>query len=137
MLTRKLLVVFVLLLPSLAHGEEISEGARQQLMVRPPVLLSGDGTVANAYGVPVTQRDVDLHAAFGFCEIRKGDATHQADVTFWPELAPGAPANPPPGPCSKIGQLYEQSGAKAKYDRAYANQRTQQFNAVMRATEVQ
>jgi hypothetical protein len=128
-----LLIILALLLPLPAQAEEISEGARQQLLQQPHALVRGDGAVSEAYGVPVTQSDMDLHGAVGVCELRKGDATHPPDLSFWPELAPGSPANQPPGPCAKIIQMYEQSGAKTKYDRSDANHRTDQYLTIMKA----
>jgi hypothetical protein len=127
------LVILALLLPPLAQAEEISEGARQFLAKQPHELARGDGSIADAYGVPVTQQDMDLYGAVGICTVKKGDDRNPPDVSFWPELAQGAPANQPPGPCAIINQKYEQSGAKAKYDRASIIRRTEQFNAVMKA----
>jgi hypothetical protein len=128
------LIILALLLPLSARAEELSEGAKQFLAKQPPALVRGDGVVSEANGgVPVTQSDMDLRAAIGVCDGRKGDATHPPDPSFWPELTPNAPANQPPGPCTKIHQMYEQSGAKAKYDRSDANLRTEQFGAIMKA----
>jgi hypothetical protein len=130
-----LLIILALLLPLplLAQAEEISEGARQQLLQQPHALVRGDGAVSEANGVPVTQSDMDLHGAVGICTVRKGDDRNPPDLSFWPELAPNTPPNQPPGPCTKLNQMYEQSGAKAKYERANANQRTEQYLAIMRA----
>jgi hypothetical protein len=128
-----LLVVLALLLPLSAQAEEISEGARQFLAKQPPTLAPGNGAVSTAYGVSVTQQDIDLHMAVGTCDLKKGDATHPPDLSFWPELAVGAPANPSPGPCTTAHQMYEQSGAKAKYDRSDANLRSEQYQAMMKA----
>jgi hypothetical protein len=115
-----------------ASAEEISEGARQQLAQQPHALVRGDSAVSNAYGVPVTQEDIDLQGVVGICELYKGDLSHPPDPSFWPDLVPGAPANQPPGPCTKLNQKYEQSGAKAKYNQAYAKKRAEQFNAIMK-----
>jgi hypothetical protein len=129
------LIILALLLPPLAQAQEISEGARQFLAKQPHELVRGDGVASEANGgVPVTQQDMDLHGAVGICATKKGDDRNPPDVSFWPELAKGAPANQPPGPCTIINQKYEQSGAKAKYDRSDANLRTEQFNAIMKAT---
>jgi hypothetical protein len=129
----RIIIILALLLPITAQAEELSEGARQFLAKQPPTLEAGSGAVSTAYGVSVTQQDIDLHMAVGTCDLRKGDATHTPDLSFWPELAVGAPANPPPGPCTTIHQMYEQSGAKAKYDRSDANLRSDQYQAVMKA----
>jgi hypothetical protein len=119
-------------LPLSVQADEISEGARQFLAKQPPTLAQGNGAVSTAYGVSVTQDDIDLHRDVGICDLRKGDATHPPDLSFWPELAVGAPANPPPGPCTRLHQVYEQSGAKAKYDRSDVNLRSDQYQAVMK-----
>jgi hypothetical protein len=134
---RVFLIILALLLPPLAQAEEISEGARRLLAQQPHALERGDGAVSDAYGVPVTQSDIDLHGAVGICAVRKGDDRNPPDLSFWPELAPNTPTNQPPGPCTRINQMYEQSGAKAKYDRANANKRTEQYLAIMRAVEKQ
>jgi hypothetical protein len=127
-------IILALFLPLLAQADEISEGARQFLAQQPPTLAPGNGAVSAAYGgVSVTQQDIDLHMAVGTCDLKKGDATHPPDLSFWPELAVGAPANPPPGPCTTAHQMYEQSGAKAKYDRSDANLRSDQYQAMMKA----
>jgi hypothetical protein len=129
---RFFIVSAMFLLPLLAQAEEISEGARQFLAKQPPALVRGDDAVSDAYGVPVTQSDMDLYGAVGICAAKKGDDRNPPDLSFWPELAQGSPANQPPGPCTKINQMYEQSGAKAKYERAFANKRTEQFTAIMK-----
>jgi hypothetical protein len=135
MLTKILRLAAALALLALPlSAEEMSEGARQFLAQQPPTLSQGSGAVSTAYGVSVTQQDIDLHMAVGTCDLKKGDATHPPDLSFWPELAVGAPANPPPGPCTTAHQMYEQSGAKAKYDRSDANLRSDQYQAVMKAT---
>jgi hypothetical protein len=129
----RFLMALALLLPSLAQAEEISEGARQFLAQQPPTLAPGSGAVSTAYGVSVTQNDIDLRAMVDICNVRKGDATHPPDLSFWPELGANAPPNQPPGPCATINQKYEQSGAKAKYSRSDANLRSDQYQAIMKA----
>jgi hypothetical protein len=129
----KWLIILALFLPLSARAEEISEGARQFLAHQPKALARGDGAVSTAYGVSVTQDDIDLRGYVDICNVRKGDVTHSPDLSFWPELAPSAPPNQPPGPCARINQKYEQSGAKAKFLQSDANLRSDQYLAIMKA----
>jgi hypothetical protein len=75
-----------------------------------------DEAVADAYGVPVTQRDIDLHEAVGIC------AAHPtSDASLWPE------------PCTTANRQYEDTGAKKKYDLAASNLRSMHIQSVTKA----
>lgn len=82
---------------------------------------NADEIVGDAYGVPVTQRDVDLHTRVGTCAHYHGDDTHPPDPSFWPE------------PCNTINRQYEETGAKKKYEWSLNNLRTQHLRELNKA----